>query len=152
MSKSLARKLDRGVEPLRQTASYVAPFWDLAARLYVANVFFKSGLLRLADWQNGTFSNQIYLVTSEHPVPHIPPVFAAYASMIGEIILPILLAIGLFGRFAAAGLLIMTLVIIFTYVHGDGEILWLFLGASIFIKGPGILSVDYLLLKWLRRH
>lgn len=148
----LAQKIDTLIEPLRKIANCIgAPAFDLAARLYLANAFWKSGILRFKDWQNGNFDNQIFLFELEHPVPGLDPTTAAYMATGAEIILPILLALGLFGRFAAAGLLIMTAIIEFTYVSSDIHILWAFLGAAIFIRGPGKLSADALILKWIRK-
>ena len=149
--RSLAQKIDGLIDPLRRLSNFAAaPLFDLAARLYLANVFWKSGMVRFNDWKNDNFGNQIFLFELEHPVPYLAPETAAYITMGAEIILPILLVLGLFGRFAAAGLLIMTLVIELTYGHFDAHILWFFLGATIFIKGPGKLSLDALILKWIR--
>lgn len=149
---ALAQRIDDLIEPLRKLAHFAgAPLWDLAARLYVANAFFTSGSLRFKDWMNGNFDNQIFLFELEHPVPGLDPEFAAYAATIGEIFLPILLVLGLLTRVGAAGLLIMTAVIELTYIHATAHILWAFLAASIFIKGPGVLSLDYWLLKFIRK-
>lgn len=148
----LAQKVDELIEPLRKLANCVgAPLYDLAARLYVANVFWASGVLRYKDWANGNFDSQIFLFELEHPVPGLDPEFAAYASTIGELILPILLVFGLFGRFGAAGILVMTAVIEFTYIHATDHILWAFLAASTLIRGPGMLSLDHLILKHIRK-
>ncbi len=149
---SLALKIDNGIEPLRLLAHKVgAPLFDLTARLYLAYVFFKSGLTRFNDWANGTFENQIFLFELEHPVPGLDPATAAYATLGGELLLPVLVTLGLFARFGAAGLLIMTAVIEFTYGHFPDHILWAFLAGMIFIKGPGVLSLDHLLLKFIRK-
>ena len=146
-----ARKIDTLIEPLRRLANCVgSPIFDLTARLYLAYEFWKSGILRFNDWKNGSFDNQIFLFELEHPVPGLDPATAAYVTMSAEIILPIMLALGLFGRFAAAGLLAMTAVIEFTYGHFDVHILWAFLAGMIFIKGAGKLSLDHLILKWIR--
>lgn len=148
----LAHSIDNLIEPLRKLANFAgAPLWDLGARLFLANTFFKSGLVRYKAWANGDFDSQIFLFELEHPVPGLDPEIAAYATTGAELILPVLLALGLFGRFAAAGLLIMTAVIEFTYGHFDVHILWAFLAASILIKGAGTLSLDHLLVKFLRR-
>jgi len=142
---------DQVIDPLRNLSSSIAsPLFDLGARIYLGHAFFKSGILRFKDWQNGNFDNQIFLFELEHPVPGLDPTMAAYAATAGELILPILLVLGLFGRFAAVGLLIMTAVIEFTYIHSTTHILWAFLAGMIFIKGPGKLSLDALLLKWIR--
>ena len=149
----LAHSIDNLIDPLRKLANLVgAPLWDLAARLFLAHAFFKSGLVRYKAWANGDFDSQIFLFELEHPVPGLDPEIAAYMTTGAELILPVLLALGLFGRFAAAGLLIMTAVIEFTYGHFDVHILWAFLAASIFIKGAGTLSLDHLLVKFLRRY
>ncbi len=146
-----AQKIDTLIEPLRGLAGCIAsPLFDLGARLYLGHAFFSSGLLRFKDWQNGNFSNQVFLFELEHPVPGLDPTAAAYLTTGAEIILPIMLVLGLFGRFAAAGLLAMTAVIEFTYGHFDVHILWAFLAGMIFLKGPGKLSLDTLILKWIR--
>ena len=62
-----------------------------------------------------------------------------------------LVGLGLFSRFGAAGLFVMALVIQLTYQENFQHILWMALAASIFIKGPGPLSVDKLMVKWLRK-
>ncbi len=150
--KTFFKKLDRGITPLRKVAMYIgAPVWDLAARLYLGWAFFKSGMLRFADYMNGNFSNQIFLFELEHPVPFLSPEIAAYGATAGELILPVLLVLGLFSRFAAAGLLIMTAIIELTYIHSLQHILWAFLGASIFVKGGGRLALDYYILKYLHK-
>lgn len=149
---ALFTKVDTLIEPLRKIANSIgAPVWDLAARLYLGNEFFKSGLTRFNDFKNGTFDNQIFLFELEHPVPGLDPTAAAYLTTGAEIILPILLVFGLFGRFAAAGLLFMTAVIEFTYGHFDDHVLWAFLAAALFIRGPGRLSLDALILKFIRK-
>ena len=78
--------------------------------------------------------------------------FFAFMATYAELILPLLLFIGLASRFAALGLLIMTLVIQFvvfpdqflTYkTHG----LWAVALLAILIKGAGPFSLDYLIKK-----
>lgn len=148
---AIARKIDTLIEPLRKIAGCMAsPLFDLAARVYLGNAFFKSGVLRFNDWKNGNFDNQVFLFDMEHPVPGLDPTMAAYMTTGAELILPIMLVLGLFGRFAAGGLLFMTAVIELTYGHFDVHILWAFLATMIFIKGPGKLSADTLILKWIR--
>jgi putative oxidoreductase len=85
-------------------------------------------------------------------VPGLSPEFAAYGATLGELILPILLVFGLFSRFAAVGILIMTAIIELTYIHSTDHILWAFLAASILIKGAGMFSADYWLVKFLRKE
>ena len=149
---TLAKKIDTLIEPLRGIANkFAAPVWDLAARLYVAEAFWSSGMTRFKDLINGNFDSQIFLFELEHPVPGLSPEIAAYGATAGEVILPILLVLGLFGRVGAAGILIMTAIIELTYIHSVDHIIWAFLAAAIFVRGPGVISLDNLLLRFIRR-
>ncbi|MET0520061.1 MAG: DoxX family protein, partial [Burkholderiaceae bacterium] len=62
-------------------------------------VFFLSGLTKIRDW-----SVTLALFEDEYHVPGLPPELAAYLGTGGELGLSVLLALGLGGRFAAAGL------------------------------------------------
>jgi len=149
---TLAKKIDALIEPLREIANkFAAPVWDLAARLYVAEAFWSSGMTRFKDLINGNFDSQIFLFDLEHPVPGLSPEIAAYGATAGEVILPILLVLGLFGRVGAAGILIMTAIIELTYIHSVDHIIWAFLAAAIFVRGSGVISLDNLLLRFIRR-
>lgn len=152
MPIAFAQKIDTAIDPLRGIASkFASPLWDLAARLYVAEAFWSSGMTRFNDLINGNFSNQVFLFELEHPVPFLSPEAAAYGATAGEVILPILLVLGLFGRVGAAGILIMTAIIEFTYIHSVDHLIWAFLAASIFIKGAGAISLDNLIRRHLQR-
>ena len=61
------------------------PVAALAARLYVAQVFFLSGLTKLRDW--GT---TVALFTDEYKVPLLSPQVAAFMGTAGELVLPML--------------------------------------------------------------
>ena len=89
---------------------YLAPAFDLGLRLFLANVFFKSGLTKIKNWDS-----TIYLFTDVYQVPVLPPEAAAWLATSGELGLSALLALGLFGRFAAAGLLILNAVAVLSY-------------------------------------
>lgn len=116
----------------------------LLARICVGTVFFRSGLLKVKGWTAGT---TLSLFETEYPLPVIPPEIAAYMATAAELSLPILLFAGFLTRFAALGLLIMTLVIqIFVYpnafdTHGTWAVAFLLLMKY----GAGRLSLDYLL-------
>lgn len=150
---NFVKTIDTALVPLRKIATNIgAPIFDLVARLYIAHAFWSSGILRFNDWKNGNFDNQIFLFELEHPVPGLSPEVAAYGATMGELILPVLLVLGLFSRFAAAGILIMTAIIEFTYISATDHILWAFLATSVFIKGGGMLSADYWIVKLLRKE
>jgi putative oxidoreductase len=111
------------------------------ARIAVGTTFFRSGMLKLEGWNEG---NTLALFRDEYRLPLIPPEIAAYLATAAELTLPLLLFAGLFTRFAAAALLIMTLVIeIFVYpnafdTHGVWAVSLLFLMKH----GAGYLSLD----------
>ena len=148
--KAFMQKIDALIEPLRRLADFIAaPLYDLTARLYVSYAFFNSGWGRFQNYLDGDWSSQLFLFKLEHPVPGVPAEVAAPLTTAMELVLPVLVTLGLFGRFGAAGMLVMTAIIEFTYTHNTHHILWFFLAGSIFIKGPGAISVDNLLRRWL---
>ncbi len=77
----------------------------LAARCYVAWVFFASGLTKIRDWET-----TVALFTDEYKVPLLPPAIAAFMGTAGELVLPVLLVIGLATRFSALGLFVVNAV------------------------------------------
>jgi putative oxidoreductase len=102
----------------------------LLARISVGTVFLRSGLLKLEGWNDGT---TISLFKDEYRLPLIPPELAASMAAAAELALPPLLIAGLFTRYAAFALLMMTLVIqIFVYpnafdTHGVWAVCFLYL-------------------------
>ena len=118
----------------------------LLIRLYVANVFFKSGLVKIGNWE-GTLA----LFEYEYAVPLVSPQLAAVAGTAGELVLPVLLALGLAGRFGAAGLSVLNVVAVISYYEPLGEIgrqnhfYWGLLLLVPLVFGPGKLSLDALL-------
>ena len=131
----------------------LSPLLDLGIRLYMANIFFKSGMLRFKDYMNGQWNNQITAFTEYHPIPGVPGDIAAVMGTANELILPVLLAFGLFTRIGAGGLLIMTLTIQFLVpadygVANDDHYMWMLLLAVPLLKGGGMISVDYLFTKF----
>lgn len=85
--------------------AHISPALDMGLRLFLANVFFKSGLTKIQTWDS-----TLYLFREEYHVPLLPPDFAAYLATSAELGLPVLLMFGLFGRFAALGLFILNAV------------------------------------------
>ncbi|MET0481994.1 MAG: DoxX family membrane protein, partial [Aestuariivirgaceae bacterium] len=80
-------------------------------------------------------------------LPLLPPELAAHLALLAEHAFPLLLVIGLGSRFAALGLLVMTLVIqTFVYpaaypVHGP----WAVCCLVVMIHGAGLLSLDHVI-------
>ncbi len=132
---SLWRQLARGLDALQPAAA-------LAARLYLAQVFFLSGLTKLADW--GT---TVALFTDEYKVPLLPPALAAFMGTAGELVLPVLLVLGLGGRFAALGLFVVNAVAVIALQEIapaalQQHVFWGSLLAGLAIYGPGPWSLE----------
>lgn len=121
------------------------PLALLAARLYVARVFFLSGLTKIRDWET-----TIALFENEYQVPLLSPTLAAWLGTAGELALPVLLALGLAGRFAAAGLSVVNVVAVLSLAEIAPAALqqhqfWGSLLLGLLLWGPGRLSLDRLL-------
>jgi putative oxidoreductase len=123
---------------------YLQPLALLAARFYVAWVFFVSGLTKLRDWDS-----TLFLFEEEYNVPFIPFELAAYLGTAGEIILPILLVFGVASRFGALSLSFVNVIAVVSlaeiapaalYMH----VIWGILMIQIMIFGAGRFSTDYL--------
>ena len=126
----------------------VSPAVDLGVRLYIAWVFFKSGLLKIQSWES-----TLALFEYEFAVPLLSPVAAAYLGTAAELGLPVLLALGLAGRFAALSLFVFNLVAVISYpdlsdVGRQHHLYWGMLLAMLAVHGPGLLSAD----GWLSRR
>jgi putative oxidoreductase len=122
------------------------PLAALLARLYVAQVFFLSGLTKLKDWDT-----TLFLFTEEYNVPLLPPAVAAVLGTGGELVLPVLLALGLGGRFAALGLSVVNVVAVISLsdiapAAFQQHVLWGALLAGVAVYGSSTWSVDRLLL------
>lgn len=111
-AKATANPLLWPFATLEALATRFLPPWLLliVARLGMANVFWMSGRTKVEGFltvKDSTF----YLFENEYHVPLLPPDVAAYVSTYAEHIFPILLVLGLFTRFSALGMIVMTLVI-----------------------------------------
>jgi len=124
-------------------AEALQPLALLAARLYLAKVFFLSGLTKIRDWDT-----TLALFADEYHVPVLPPELAAVAGTAGELVLPVLLALGLAGRFGAMGLFVLNIVAVLSLQDiADAalqqHVFWGSLLAGVILWGPGKWSVDH---------
>ena len=124
----------------------------LALRLALAVPFWRSGVnkwdgfLQLSDVAVLLFSSEFKLHLPGGPYPFPAPGLVAFASGVGEIMLPLLLVLGLGTRLAALGLLAMTAVIQLTVPEGwPVHLTWAAMALAIMAGGPGRLSLDRLL-------
>ena len=124
------------------------PVFALLLRLYVARVFFNSGLIKLGNWA-GTLG----LFEHEYHVPLLPPHLAAYLGTAAEISLPVFLVLGLGTRAAAFALFVFNIVAATSYpdlspAGVKDHILWGALLLVTLFYGPGKIALD----EWLRRR
>ena len=130
--------------------AWAAPVLQLAIRLWIARVFFNSGLTKIQDWDA-----TLFLFQEEYRVPLLPTSVAALMGTTFELAMPVLLVVGLATRLAALPLIGMSLVIQFVLgatnpAYDNVEhFYWLFLLLVIAIRGPGPLSLDHLLSRWI---
>lgn len=142
----LADRLER---PLAWLAGWLQAPFLLAVRLYVGWVFVKSGWLKVTNWES-----TLSLFESEYHVPVLAPHLAAYAGTAGELAFGVLVMIGLAGRAGALGLAAVNAMAVISYrdvLLADGfeaafaqHVLWGFMLATLFVTGPGALSLDAL--------
>ena len=131
----LWRLLTRALDALQPLAA-------LLARLYVAQVFFMSGLTKLRDWET-----TVALFTDEYKVPLLSPATAAVMGTTGELVLPVLLVLGLGSRFSALGLFVVNAVAVISLSEIapaalQQHVFWGSLLAGLAIYGLGPWSLD----------
>jgi putative oxidoreductase len=122
---------------------------QLAMRIAVGAVFFRSGLLKVDSWE---FAIQLF--RDEYKVPLLDPVLAAHIAATIELGVPPFLFIGLATRIATLPLLGMIAVIqIFIYPNAwSDHLLWASILVLLLTRGPGAISADAVLAKmWSRR-
>ena len=130
---------------------YLSPALDLFFRLFVANVFFKSGLTKIKNWDS-----TLYLFNDEYQVPLLPPEIAAYLATAAELALPVLLVFGLLGRFSALGLFVLNGVAVIAYYANLSEaglshhLYWGMLLLVLLVRGCGQWSLDAWIEKYLK--
>ncbi|MFL6618535.1 MAG: DoxX family protein [Povalibacter sp.] len=143
---SLAERITR-INKWSQPLQWIAEPLALLSRLYVSWVFLKSGWLKVSDWETTK-----YLFHDEYHVPLLPPDVAAVCGAAGELFFPILLILGLFGRFGALGMQAVNILAVVSYAHvlfKEGyeaaiaqHYLWGFMLLVLMVYGPGKWSID----------
>ncbi|MFN3592582.1 MAG: DoxX family protein [Thermaurantiacus sp.] len=124
----------------------------LVTRVALAGVFWRSGRTKVEDGSLLTLSDTtFFLFQEEYAGVPLQPELAAYTATWAEHLFPILLIVGLATRLSAFALLGMTLVIqIFVYPEAwwSVHMLWVAMALHLVTRGPGALSLDWLL--WQR--
>jgi putative oxidoreductase len=139
---NLAAKVIAGI-------SFLAPLFDLGLRLWVARVFWRSGMQKTTSWDS-----TLMLFEYEYNVPIIPFDVAAYLATGVELAAPVLLLLGLGSRAGALALFVLNYVAVISYpdinIAGvKDHLLWGTMLAITFFHGPGKISLDYFIKKKL---
>jgi putative oxidoreductase len=118
----------------------------LVARLGIAAIFFMSGRTKVDGIIHITDATY-ELFRTEYALPLIPPDIAAVAATWSEHVFSILLVLGLFTRFSALALFMMTLTIeIFVYPDAwPTHLSWAAIQLPLIFRGGGAWSLDNLL-------
>ena len=145
---SLVPRVARQYAAAAALVARLQPLFALALRLYVARVFFTSGMIKLGNWP-GTLG----LFENEYHVPLLPPHVAAVLGTAAEVGLPVFLALGLGTRAAAFALFVFNIVAATSYPDLSpaglkDHILWGTMLLVTLFYGPGRIAVD----EWLRRR
>ncbi len=147
---TIARLYDATFRFDRLLAEWGGALLNLALRLYLGMIFFKSGLTKIQDWDT-----TISLFTDEYQVPLLSPEVAALMGTAGELLLPPLLVLGLLSRPAALGLFVVNLMAVVSYPQLFGftcpaalndHRYWGILLLVLLAFGPGKFSLDGLAL------
>jgi putative oxidoreductase len=122
---------------------------QLGMRIGVGMVFFKAGLLKYQS-----FEFAVKLFQDEYNVPFLAPATAARMAMINELTTSTLLFLGLATRLATLALFGMISVIqVFVYPTAwPDHLLWGSILVFLLTRGPGPLSVDYLIDLYPLKH
>jgi putative oxidoreductase len=99
-------------------------------------------LTKLRDWET-----TVALFTNEYKVPLLSPALAAAMGSTGELVLPVLLVLGLGGRFSALGLFVVNVVGVVSLAEMapaalQQHVFWASLLAGLAIYGLGPWSLD----------
>jgi len=134
----LPKALCKAANQFLAIADFLNPLASVAIRLWIANIFWKSGLTKISNWDS-----TIILFANEYKVPFLPAEAAACLATAVELSAPVLLVIGLAARVAAVPLLFMTAIIEFTYQSHHDHVIWAIFLGLILLQGPGRFSWDY---------
>ncbi|MCG9650909.1 DoxX family protein [Vibrio brasiliensis] len=145
MSSTISNLLERYDQWVGKLQIGFVPLLLLFCRLWVAWVFFNSGLTKIASWDS-----TLYLFEYEYQVPLLPWTLAAYMGTAAELILPVFVAIGLLTRPMAAILFVFNIIAVVSYPvlwekgFYDHQ-LWGLMILIVVVWGAGPVSIDKIL-------
>ena len=139
------------MQPVTAGLQSLSPLLNLGIRLWMATIFWKSGLTKIASWET-----TVMLFTYEYQVPWLSAEIAAAMATVVELVFPVLLALGLATRFSALVLFVFNVVAAISYpdlseVGLKDHYYWGALLLVPLLYGPGKLSLDHLLARFAIR-
>lgn len=142
MSESIKNLLKTYDSLIDKSQHLFVPVLLLICRLWVAWVFFNSGLTKISTWDS-----TLFLFEYEYQVPILPWEMAAYMGTAAELILPVFIALGLLTRPMAAILFVFNIIAVVSYpVLWDKGFydhqLWGLMILIVMVWGPGPVSAD----------
>ncbi len=148
----LTQRVCQLTNPVVNGLNFLAPLADLGLRLWVGIVFLKSGLAKIQSMES-----TVMLFENEFQVPLLSATVAAYLGTFVELVFPILLIIGLGGRFAALVLFLFNIIAVISYpglnpAGVEQHQVWGLMLLVTLLHGPGKLSLDHFLGRFCRRH
>lgn len=148
----LTQRVCQLTNPVVNGLNFLAPLADLGLRLWVGIVFLKSGLAKIQSMES-----TIMLFENEFQVPLLSATVAAYLGTFVELVFPILLIVGLGGRFAALVLFLFNIVAVISYpslspAGVEQHQVWGLMLLVTLLHGPGKLSLDHFLGRFCHRH
>jgi putative oxidoreductase len=128
------------------------PMWilQLGMRIGVGMVFFKAGLLKYSS-----FDSTVQLFRDIYKVPLLSPATAATITTFSELAFPVLLFAGLATRLATLPLLGEIAVIeifVFPVTAWSDNLFWGTVLIFILTRGPGVVSLDYLIERYFAKR
>lgn len=144
------------ISPILKLLDLLTPYGDLIVRIWIARIFFLSGLTKVECW-----SSTLMLFQNVYHVPMLPPYFAACLGTLCELILPILLVLGLGGRLFIFIFFIYNFICVISFNflwtpagHAglEDHINWGLLLMMLMFHGSGKISLDYWIRKRMQKH
>ncbi len=151
MSTAIKNTIARYDSLIGKAQTLFVPLLLLFCRLWVAYVFFNSGLTKIATWDS-----TLFLFEYEYQVPLLPWQLAAYLGTAAELVLPTFVALGLLTRPMSAILFVFNIIAVVSYPllwergFHDHQ-LWGLMMLVVIVWGAGPFSIDHLLKKRLTR-
>jgi len=144
----LVEKLEMPIRTASDLLSKLQSPFLLFIRIYVAWVFFSSGLWKINNWEQN-----LAVFEYEYQVPLLNYELAAYLATFGELVFPVFLIVGLGTRYTAIAVSFINIIAVVSYyatlAKGAG-LVWHYLYGTMLLTnvlyGAGIFSID----QWLK--